>query len=152
MRYISMVIIIIFIVIILQSVATQTVCQGGNASITTTFKMPSASAQGIPPENVAVMHLDQTIIQGTELKVWVISLLYHGDLLTFQASKSNLSQEDEFFTQFAVTVSHNVWETSPSKWFLVVDSCQSNSEPTTHPDGDNSTEISVGKLGTDRFH
>ena len=125
---------------LLQSVTTQTVCQGGNASITITFQLPSASAQSIPPENLVVMHLDQTIIQGTELKGflnededserWVISLLYQGDFLTFQASKSNLSQENEFYIQFALSLGDDVWETSPSVWFDI-ESCKSNSESTT---------------------
>ena len=124
---------------LLQSVATQTVCQGGNASITATFQLPATSAQSIPPENLVVMHLDQIIIQGTELKGflnededserWVISLLYQGDFLTFQASKSDLSQENEFYTQFALSLGDDVWETSPSVWFDI-ESCKSNSEST----------------------
>ena len=99
----------------------------------------TTSAQRIPPENVAVMHLNQTIIQGTELKGflnededrerWIISLLYQGDLLTFQASRSNLRQKDEFYTQFALSLGDDVWQPSPSVWFDI-DSCKSNSEHT----------------------
>ena len=99
----------------------------------------ASRGQSIAPQDITVMHLDQVIIQGTQLKGfldededrerWMISLSYSGDLLTFLASKSNVRQKDEFYSQFALQLGNQVWETSPSTWFDVED-CNSGSQST----------------------
>ena len=119
------------------SVEPQTVCQGGNAGIAITFELPASMAENINPRNIKVMHLDQIIIHGTQLKgflsddenreEWMSTLSYHKNDVTFQISKSNISRKDEFYSQFTLQIHHIVWETSPSIWF-VVENCQSNIE------------------------
>ena len=131
----------------------KTVCEGANGIISIEFQLPLSLGQTFPPQGISVMHLDQIIIQGTELKgflsededsdEWVISLSYNGDLLTFRVNKSNVRQKDEFYSQFALRLDQDVWESTPVVWFDVQEDCDSDSQSTQDVARDTTTLVSI---------
>ena len=114
-----------------KDVEPKTVCEGNNASLEITFKLPPAVLQKFPPHNISVVHQNQIIIQGSEVKCfltndggkarWKTQSLYKGQLLVFQVINSKVQKRDEFYSHFVLQVGSGKLETHPSKWYTVKD-------------------------------
>ena len=135
-----------------KGITPQPACLGSNATVNIVFKLSQSDLQMVPPENIYAMHLDKTIMQGTQLKDflsnaenrdrWEIAILYKAELLEIQVSNNFIQKGDSFHSQFVLDMGSHMLETSPSVWFTVKD-C--NNQLTTTTTATTATNTPPGK-------
>ena len=135
-----------------EEITTQPVCEESSDTVNIVFKLLQSVLQMIPPENISAMHLDKTIMQGTQLKDflsnaenrdrWEIAMLYKAELLEIQVSNNFIQKGDSFHSQFVLDMGSHILETSPSIWFIVEDCSK---QLTTKTAATASTNTSPGK-------